>query len=89
MRFVKYNTFIENLIDLMFKVAAKFNNLDFTILLEFILENKLLLDHLNIKTYIENTLFASYTKFELENKPEEVNNILLMQNVINEINKML
>ncbi len=65
LNFVKYEIFIEGLLNLMKRLNERYDNENFEILLNFIDINKKLLLVDNIKTFIETELLTVYNKFKI------------------------
>jgi len=89
LNFVKYETFIDGLLNLMKRLNDRYDNENFEILLNFIETNKKLLLTENIKTFIENELLTVYNKFKLKKEKIELENNNLMEDVIKERQKLL
>ncbi len=89
LNFVKYETFIDGLLNLMKRLNERYDNENFEILLNFIEMNKKILVTDNIKTFIENELLTVYNKFKLEKEKTELENNNLMEGVIKERQRLL
>jgi hypothetical protein len=89
LNFVKYEIFIEGLLNLMKRLNERYDNENFEILLNFIDINKRLLLVDNIKNFIETELLTVYNKFKIENERLEKENNNLMNDVIKERQKLL
>lgn len=89
LNFVKYDIFIIELLNLMKKIDNKFNIINFHIILEFIMENIDIVLKQIIQKNIEEELLNIYNLFKNDKEKYDKDNNILMENIINERNKML